>query len=231
MDRDSPNSINHLIVGDFGNEEILLAASDGGGVFSWTVRSIELILGKELAGTDILRPWFQFDVGASVWGLAIHKAARMIAVSSNSCMITVFIPGLSEDPTIQYHEEDMAEGSEEDSAEDSGEETKEDIEKERTSRFRCDHNDLKDRWDIKDCHHPNMRSNSVIINLIGHSHNIPSIAFFNTDREMTKVYLVSTDIAGLTHIWEVRSRKLLLRTLMDKPGSNGKFGAFSTRPL
>lgn len=191
-------------------------ACDSGGIFSWTVRSIELILGEELKGTNSLQPWFKYDIGDSAWGLAIHKAARVIAVSCNLRTITVFIPALIKDPII---------GSE-------GKESKcRNIAQ--SQRFSSEFGNLNEAWHTslpqknpdwlnKMRHRPTMRSRNVMIILKGHMENIPSISFFNTDREEEKVYLASTDIEGWTYIWEVWSRKLLAKIPGHLTTTNGE---------
>ena len=87
----SGHYVNHLIVGDLGNEEIVVAACDDGDVISYKTRAV----GLAIEGVSLLKPWFVENVGASAWGLAIHTEARLLAVSSNTHNIEIFAPALT----------------------------------------------------------------------------------------------------------------------------------------
>ncbi|KUI56595.1 hypothetical protein VP1G_03880 [Cytospora mali] len=102
-----PHEINHMVVGELGDEEILLVGKDNGDVIAWYTQSIAHYIetsvpeskkrsqrNNERSGYVSRRPnpnhFFADNVGISAWGLAIHKASRLIAVSSNAHEITVF---------------------------------------------------------------------------------------------------------------------------------------------
>ncbi|KAF7537834.1 hypothetical protein G7054_g3381 [Neopestalotiopsis clavispora] len=95
------HQVNHLIVGDFGTQEILLMAYDNGDVIAYYTREIEV----EIVSIEAYRmipgyvvrtkPFFQENVGKSAWGLAIHTKSRLIAVGSNLHEAIVFAPALS----------------------------------------------------------------------------------------------------------------------------------------
>ncbi|KAK7744993.1 hypothetical protein SLS53_003227 [Cytospora paraplurivora] len=102
-----PQEINHMVVGELGEEEILLVGRDNGDVAAWythmIARHIETDLSRskerlqrdsDSPGYDSRLPspkhFFADNVGMSAWGLAIHKESRLIAVSSNTHEITVF---------------------------------------------------------------------------------------------------------------------------------------------
>ncbi|KAI8961855.1 hypothetical protein F5Y11DRAFT_348066 [Daldinia sp. FL1419] len=99
LDNVFPHQVNHLIVGDFGDEEILLLAYDDGDVIGYYTRSIEKeLLRRETEGRDeeiTPKPFFHENVGKSAWGLAVHKNSRLIAVSSNNHNVCVFIFALT----------------------------------------------------------------------------------------------------------------------------------------
>lgn len=114
-----PHSINHIVTGHLGDEEIIVASCDDGDVYAYYVKDIadwislyNPTLGhpgdgkssKPSASTHP-QPFFQENVGISAWGLAIHKVSRLIAVSSNRSEITVFAPALSRghDAESQQH--------------------------------------------------------------------------------------------------------------------------------
>jgi hypothetical protein len=93
-----PAVINRLLVDYLGREEILLAVCDDGDVVGYRVSAIRRAV---LAGQDDVsknnepptattpRPFFHLNVGKSAWGLAVHREARMIAISANTHHITV----------------------------------------------------------------------------------------------------------------------------------------------
>ncbi|KUI67256.1 hypothetical protein VM1G_02697 [Cytospora mali] len=102
-----PHEINHMVVGELGDEEILLVGKDNGDVIAWYAHSIAHYIetsvfrskeksqrNNESSGYVSRRPnpkhFFADNVGVSTWGLAIHKASRLIAVSSNAHEVTVF---------------------------------------------------------------------------------------------------------------------------------------------
>lgn len=102
-----PDEINHMIVGELGDEEILLVGRDNGDVVAWYTQSIahhvEAIMTRsarssqrdkqppcDLPRRPGLKRLFADNVGISAWGLAIHKKSRLIAVSSNAHEISVF---------------------------------------------------------------------------------------------------------------------------------------------
>lgn len=109
IDPNHPNAINHLIVGDLADEEILLIACDNGDVMAYWTRSIQERVTTRLDQANI--PYFfATNVGASAWGLAVHSLARLIAVSSNAHEIVVYAPGLSRDHGSESsHSEDESE--------------------------------------------------------------------------------------------------------------------------
>ncbi|XDG07145.1 hypothetical protein ABKA04_006760 [Annulohypoxylon sp. FPYF3050] len=102
LDENFPHQVNHLIVSDFGNEEILLLAYDDGDVIAYYTRHIENeLLRRERGGRNnkpVLGPFFHENVDKSAWGLAVHKQSRMIAVSSNYHDVTVFVFALTGRP-------------------------------------------------------------------------------------------------------------------------------------
>lgn len=100
-------SLNHVITGFLGGDEILLACSDKGDVFAYYTRHMAAeILSRVPRETNSgdrstwLKPFFEANVGMSAWGLAIHRKSRLIAVSSNLWEIIVFAPALSEPPVV-----------------------------------------------------------------------------------------------------------------------------------
>lgn len=100
----SGRTINHLLVDFLGNDEILLLALHDGRVIGYHVNQIQRAIDRrqepncvETIKGDDVRPFFSEDVGSSAWGLAVHREARMIAVSCNSHTVTVFALALTKD--------------------------------------------------------------------------------------------------------------------------------------
>ncbi|KAI0432086.1 hypothetical protein F5Y09DRAFT_168449 [Xylaria sp. FL1042] len=95
LDRNMPHQMNHLIIGDLGNEEILLLACDDGDVLAYYNSQIETALlrlesGDATRDSTMVRPFFHQNVGLSAWGLAVHKHSRLIAIGSNKHEVHVF---------------------------------------------------------------------------------------------------------------------------------------------
>ncbi|KAL5347006.1 hypothetical protein ACLOAV_008149 [Pseudogymnoascus australis] len=100
----STHSINHLIVGNLGNQEIILCACGDGDVLAYYTAPIHrasLTPPTTPSSTPTLRappqptPFFHEHVGISAWGLAIHTQSRLLAVSSNAHEVQVFAFALS----------------------------------------------------------------------------------------------------------------------------------------
>ncbi|KAF2711120.1 hypothetical protein K504DRAFT_404323 [Pleomassaria siparia CBS 279.74] len=106
IDDDSPHSINRLHVDFFGREEILLVACDDGDVVGYRVQKIQDVVerrvnlskrGQGPLEDDVQIPtFFHRNVGRSAWGLAVHREARMIAISANTRLVTVIAFALTE---------------------------------------------------------------------------------------------------------------------------------------
>lgn len=187
-----PHAINHLIVGDIGNEEVLVVCCDDGDVVGYTVGSIERLLEtslelrrqSELSGRDIEttftvpgRPFLLENVGESAWGLATHKSQRLLAVSSNTTEICVFVFAL-------------------------GQSGLPDINIKKDSELAHLGDNL---WPRKRKGSSKDRSTNIIIVLSLHNTNIPNIAFYDSSRHGPETYLASTDIGGRLLIWEIWS--------------------------
>lgn len=98
----TPHTINHIITGYLGEEEIVLACYDDGDVVAYYVKdianSIESKRKEPKAQRSSRKAYtsrpprllFHENVGHTAWGLAIHRKSRLIAVSSNRSEVTVF---------------------------------------------------------------------------------------------------------------------------------------------
>lgn len=190
-----PHSVNQLVVSDLGHEEIIAVTCDDGDVVAYTIRSIYDALERDIldepgAQFPRIRTILLRNVGESAWGLAVHQAARLIAVSSNTHIITVFAFALCREPSPDsLYESD--EGSVLPSIDiDLG----------------------PDEWvrQLTRPESPVCRSTrNLEIILKGHAYNIPNITFCNTDADPNGRYLVSTDIGGVTYVWDIWQRQVL----------------------
>ncbi|CAA9963656.1 CRT10 domain containing protein [Pyrenophora teres f. maculata] len=104
---DNHRTINRILVGYLGNEEILLLARDDGDVAGYRTEEIHRALERrttkdEPASEGGIHCFLLRNVGASAWGLAVHQEARIIAISANTHCITVIAYALAlqdADPT------------------------------------------------------------------------------------------------------------------------------------
>ncbi|KAJ2985464.1 hypothetical protein NUW58_g5515 [Xylaria curta] len=108
MDHANGHDMNHLVMGDLGDEEILLVACDDGDVLAYYSSHIEKALlhsrfGNAFHRTAPVEPFFHENVGISAWGLAIHKKSRLIAVGNNNHEVHVFAMALVD--TLRTSEE------------------------------------------------------------------------------------------------------------------------------
>ena len=143
--------------------------------------------GIEDLPADDVRAFFTGNVGASAWGLAIHKEARLFAISANTHHIMIFAFALGGKPgeeSSSDSEEDIFDGTSDDTTQDS------------------DWNVLNGRPA------PGQRaSQNLQIILRGHRTNIPNITFCNIDADTEGKYLISTDIENCNYIWDIWQQK------------------------
>ncbi|KAL6698563.1 hypothetical protein J3F84DRAFT_363247 [Trichoderma pleuroticola] len=92
----TPHTINHIITGYLGREEILVACYDDGDVVAYYVKEIADSISRTKRSARKThanrhpRRFFHENVGHTAWGLAIHRKSRLIAVSTNRYEVTVF---------------------------------------------------------------------------------------------------------------------------------------------
>ena len=199
------HSINHLMVGELGSQEILLFVTDSGNVEAYytgaVLEAIKRAPGQYCEGSssDVLglRPFFSHWVRQSAWGIDIHKDARMIAVSANvpnsaqpgtsedaSATITVFAFALHAPPPSSESNSNKAESESPDTVEWT-------------------------MWDPKiHSQHPKRTRNYKIIlaGWDGHGNNIPNICFANSPDDEGGIWILSTDITGEMKSWQVWKR-------------------------
>lgn len=202
IDNFKPHAVNHLIVGDLGNEEILLVACDDGDVIAYRTRSIADVSNQKNTETDELTletgPILHENVSYSAWGLAIHKRARLIAVSSNSHVVHVFAFAL-------YPGENSG-----DTTPSSGDSDTRDFECNRAHRTGLGGGIFFPMWTASDDPLHDREYVNIALPLSKHQNNIPNIAFYNpehtADDANSTVYLASIDIDDQLVIWDVWNR-------------------------
>jgi hypothetical protein len=98
MDEDDPHSITRVLVAYLGNDEVLLVTCDDGDVVGYRVSEIQRVISTPLQNDEEVeaRTFLHRNVGQSAWGLAVHREARMIAISANTHEITVLAYALAD---------------------------------------------------------------------------------------------------------------------------------------
>ncbi|KAM5473270.1 hypothetical protein MferCBS49748_001080 [Microsporum ferrugineum] len=194
-----PHAINQITVGDLGSDEILLLATDSGNVAAYRTEHIYLAIeGRRVEDTDPIQLgngvacFFSEWVTQSAWALAIHKFARMIAVSSNTTTITIFAFALVEDTDAAY----TAQGNTSSSA----------------ANPKVYNNDwihiasLSEFMKLRSWSRQRRRAQNIRLSLLGHAANIPNVSFLNCDLDPHGDWLVSTDINNKLLVWKIWER-------------------------
>ncbi|RBR09780.1 uncharacterized protein FIESC28_09737 [Fusarium coffeatum] len=103
VDVSRPHTINHMIIGFLGDEEIVLACYDDGDVVAYYTKDLAKRIFTCRGTSDVLHKsapeqFFHENTGISAWGLSIHQKSRLIAVSSNHHEVVVFALALTQNP-------------------------------------------------------------------------------------------------------------------------------------
>lgn len=194
-----PHAINSILVDDLGREEILLLATDSGNVTGYRIEAIYSAL-KRAAKSNQARPldgvqvdpFFVEYVEASAWGLAIHKFARLIAVTANTGLITVFAFALV-NPTSEEHRDSSSLFNEDDDLSDYGQTW---LHISNSTQFAQLQQLMPDKH----------RTRNIKLTYTGHFTNIPSVSFLNCDLDPNGAWMVSTDIDNKLLVWKVWER-------------------------
>jgi hypothetical protein len=196
LDPSKPHTINHIIVDDLGVDEVLLLATDSGNVTGYNVESIFSAINRcvkfqhtrPFDGVEV-KPFFAENVDLSAWGLATHKFARLIAVSSNTGIITVFAFAMVDEAS---ENENMSDSSESSGAPDTNESGNTWLSINSPAQL----NQLKKQM-------PNHRRRNLRLHYTGHKHNIPCVSFANFDLDPNGTWMVSTDIFNRVIVWSI----------------------------
>ncbi|KAJ5521199.1 hypothetical protein N7527_005314 [Penicillium freii] len=197
IDRSRPHTINHIIVDDLGVDEVLLLATDSGNVTGYNVEAIFSAINRsaEYGGSrpfdaHEVKPFFAEHVQLSAWGLATHKFARLIAVSANTGVITVFAFAL-----VDVASE--SDGNSPSSSETSNVGGSDVLE----STWVSIDNALSMEELKKDM--PYHRTRNLRLSYKGHFENIPCVSFANFELDPNGLWMVSTDILNRVFVWRV----------------------------
>ncbi|PVH98729.1 hypothetical protein DM02DRAFT_729695 [Periconia macrospinosa] len=106
IDPDDPHSITRLHVDYLGTDEVVIVTCDDGDVVVYRVPDIFRAMEKRRTSLpdnqmeadldDEVRVFRHINVGSSAWGIAVHREARLMAISANTHNITVLAFALSD---------------------------------------------------------------------------------------------------------------------------------------
>jgi hypothetical protein len=190
IDRNNPHTINAILVDDLGRDEVLLLVTDSGNICGYRVEAIYSCLARckeqrfkrPFDGAHV-SPFFTEEVGMSAWGLATHKFARLIAVSSNTGQITVYAFALvnsTQDEDGMLQECSLT-----------------------SDQTWVSINNRKQLRELQKLMPYNYRSRNLRLTYRGHFDNIPCVSFANFDLDANGIWMVSTDISNRVIVWRV----------------------------
>ena len=192
IDHEDAHSITRLHVDYIGQVEIILVTCDDGDVIGYRTTEIQRVIDEQREASEDdaegpieepVKTFLHRNVGASAWGLAIHREARMIAISANTHKVTVIAYALA-----QPDESSDLSSTSSDS-------------------------DLEDCFDKEvsgDFPSPRRRDHTIVLPA---RHNVPSVSFNNSDDDPSGRWLSSCSINGETLIWDLHSPDKPARTI------------------
>ena len=219
MDPTRPHAVNHLMIGDIGDEEVVVVACDDGDVISYTVRSLCLAINE--GAKTVFEP-DPFDI-------------QILKRYSETGRANLFLPVTDPERTLAYrvlpawfHENVGASAWGLATHKNSrllavSSNTKEiivfapSLSSKWSKPFRSKHPSLKTGERYMTCEPWGStafrdRSYGRKTVLRGHAANIPNIAFCDNSLDSDGNYLASTDIDGCTIVWDIRSGIRILET-------------------
>ena len=192
IDPEDAHSITRLHVDYIGQDEIILVTCDDGDVIGYRTVEIQRMMDEQQEASEDdpedpieepVKTFLHRNVGASAWGLAIHREARMIAISANTHKVTVIAYALA-----QPDEDSNCSSTFSDS-------------------------DLEDCFDTEapgDFPSPRRRDHTIVLPA---RHNVPSVSFNNSGDDPSGRWLSSCSINGETLIWDLHSPDRPARTI------------------
>ncbi|KAJ5109882.1 hypothetical protein N7532_002527 [Penicillium argentinense] len=190
IDRVHPHTVNNIIVDDLGRDEVLLLATDSGNVCGYHVEAIYSAVNRcarngstrPFDGSEA-SPFFVENVGMSAWGLATHKYARLIAVSANTGLITVFAFALV-DPAAEDNDDTLDDADQVD-------------------QTWVPVQSRKQLYELHQLMPRSHRTRNLRLTYRGHFDNIPCVSFANFDLSPNGMWMVSTDISNRLIVWRI----------------------------
>ncbi|KAI9728783.1 MAG: hypothetical protein M1828_002889 [Chrysothrix sp. TS-e1954] len=243
----NPHAINHLRIAELGTEEIVVCACNDGDVIAFKTDHVmdEVRYERRLKqdGFDLpvsAKPFFHENVGASAWGLDVHKEARMIAVSCNTHVVNVFAFALEQQSACSSTSMDSGSAERTNLSADALQQvpgvstivpnidnsthvSPDSLGSDMSSLLSSDHStDCISDWRIASYEQPidgllQTRTENVRILLEHHENNVPAVAFCNTEEDTLGQYLISTDIEGETILWDVGLARIMQRVKAPRP--------------
>lgn len=227
LDPSRPHAVNHLIVGELGEEEVLVVACDDGDVISYTVRSISLAIdegAKTVFGPDpyedqklkcyrqsgwanLILPVADphrtpgFRVLAAWFHENVGASAWGLATHKGSMLLAVS----SNTKEINVFSPSLGLLPERDVNEDTWDCNSMYSPPEVMERYMA--------WGTRDSVASRDPSQGRKVTLRGHVANIPNIAFCDNSLDPKGSYLASTDIDGYTIVWDLWRGTRILETL------------------
>ncbi|KAJ4989000.1 hypothetical protein SVAN01_05438 [Stagonosporopsis vannaccii] len=192
IDPEDPHSITRLHVDYLGQDEIILVTCDDGDVIGYRTDEIQRVFDKQREALDdqdglrieeSVRTFLHRNVGASAWGLAIHREARMIAISANTEKVTVIAYALAQLDN-ESDNTSLSSGSGLD--------------------------DCSDEENPADFPSPRRQDHVIVLSA---SHNVPSVSFNNSGDDPSGRWLSSCSIVGETLIWDLHNPTKPVRTI------------------
>ena len=186
---DYPHAINQLLVDRLGDLEIVVIACDDGDVIAYLVKDIQHAIdcgvrkirrsGQCDDGNNHLRPILHDNVGKSAWGLAVHRKARMLAVSANTKDITIYSFALTDEQGRSSPSCEEGNGG---------------------------FNGTKESITGPVFLYDRAISRRMILRTDSVASNIPNISFCNTSEDPHGRFLASTNIVGVTTLWDLQHK-------------------------
>lgn len=192
IDPEDAHSITRLHVDYIGQDEIILITCDDGDVIGYRTVEIQRVMDEQQEASEDdaegpieepVKTFLHRNVGASAWGLAIHREARMIAISANTHKVTVIAYALAQP----------------DESSDCS-----------STSFDSDLDDCFDKEVPGDFPSPRRRDHTIVLPA---RHNVPSVSFNNSGDDPSGRWLSSCSINGETLIWDLHCPDRPARTI------------------
>lgn len=187
IDYQDPHSVTRILVDYLGCEEVLLVACDDGDVAGYRIEEIRRVLTAQATndstGIDSPPPapakvFLHRNFGASAWGLAVHREARIIAISANTHQVTVLAYALTN--TTEQSEFLSTSGN-----------------------LEADPLEVLESEHVSDFPSPRQEDHIIVFSA---DTNIPAVSFNNNGDDPTGRWMFSCSIDGKVLLWDLHNR-------------------------